>query len=120
MGLLCGCFNLLQTVLKTGFQVIITEHADIQKDWYQEMVNQKWWDGKNKLVPLEWIRRLLKQQILHPTGYVSPATKPSPIPKTTPNQKSTIPLILKVPDLSRKDAKQTAWGLFEGRAASEP
>jgi len=42
-------------VIDAGFQVIITEHADIQEDWYQEMVHHKWWDGKTKLVPLEWI-----------------------------------------------------------------
>lgn len=39
----------------TGFQVIIIEHADIKEDWYQQMISHKWWDGKTKLVPLEWI-----------------------------------------------------------------
>lgn len=42
-------------VIDAGFQVIITEHADIQEKWYQEMVRHKWWDGTTKLVPLEWI-----------------------------------------------------------------
>ncbi len=37
------------------FQVIITEHADIQEDWYQNMICEKWWDGRKKLVPMEWI-----------------------------------------------------------------
>lgn len=36
------------------FQVIIMEHADIPTEWYQKMVAEKWWDGINKLVPLEW------------------------------------------------------------------
>jgi hypothetical protein len=39
----------------SGFQVIITDHADIQKEWYQKMVAEKWWDGVKKLIPLEWI-----------------------------------------------------------------
>lgn len=29
-----------------NFQVIITEHADIQEEW---------WDGKAKLIPLNWL-----------------------------------------------------------------
>ena len=33
---------------------IITEHADIAGEWYQEMVLEKWWDGKTKLVPIDW------------------------------------------------------------------
>ncbi|MCP4370416.1 MAG: DUF3732 domain-containing protein [Deltaproteobacteria bacterium] len=40
-----------------GFQVIITEHADLQLPWYQEMVKEKWWDGQTKLVPIEWINK---------------------------------------------------------------
>ncbi|MGB3975864.1 MAG: DUF3732 domain-containing protein [bacterium] len=38
-----------------NFQVIVTEHADIREDWYQALVRENWWDGKQKLVPLEWI-----------------------------------------------------------------
>lgn len=37
-----------------GFQVIITEHADIHEKWYQDMIREKWWAYQNKLVPLEW------------------------------------------------------------------
>jgi len=49
-------FQLIADKVKdAGFQVIITEHADIQESWYQEMVRQKWWDGTTKLVPLEWL-----------------------------------------------------------------
>jgi hypothetical protein len=49
-------FHLIGDKVKDSeFQVIITEHADIQKKWYQEMIAEKWWDGINKLVPLEWI-----------------------------------------------------------------
>lgn len=38
-----------------NFQVIITEHADIKEDWYQTVVRENWWDGKQRLVPIEWI-----------------------------------------------------------------
>lgn len=38
-----------------NFQVIITEHADIREDWYQVLVRENWWDGKQKLVPVDWI-----------------------------------------------------------------
>lgn len=50
-------FKLIMNSCKdAGFQVIITEHADLQQPWYQEMVKEKWWDGKTKLVPVEWTR----------------------------------------------------------------
>lgn len=38
-----------------NFQVIVTEHADIREDWYQALVRENWWNGKQKLVPVEWI-----------------------------------------------------------------
>lgn len=38
-----------------NFQVIVTEHADIREDWYQALVRENWWDGKQKLVSVEWI-----------------------------------------------------------------
>ena len=38
-----------------NFQVIICEHADIREDWYQALVLENWWNGNNKLVPVEWI-----------------------------------------------------------------
>jgi DNA repair ATPase RecN len=36
------------------FQVIITEHADLKEQWYQDAVAQRWRHGK-KLVPMEWL-----------------------------------------------------------------
>lgn len=36
-----------------GFQVIITEHADINEDWYQNSIRERWRSGV-KLVPEEW------------------------------------------------------------------
>jgi uncharacterized protein DUF3732 len=38
-----------------GFQVIITEHADINEDWYQGAVVERWRRGV-KLVPEDWPR----------------------------------------------------------------
>ncbi|MGE4442397.1 MAG: DUF3732 domain-containing protein [Desulfomicrobium sp.] len=37
-----------------NFQVVITEHADIGEGWFQELVREKWWDGTQKLVPIDW------------------------------------------------------------------
>jgi hypothetical protein len=52
-------FRLISDEVKdAGFQVIIMEHADIQEDWYQLMIAEKWWDGVRKLVPLDWIRNV--------------------------------------------------------------
>lgn len=39
--------------LVPGFQVVITEHADISEPWYQKAIVEKWRDGK-KLVPAHW------------------------------------------------------------------
>jgi hypothetical protein len=38
-----------------GMQVIITEHADINEDWFQGAVAERWRHGK-KLVPEDWPR----------------------------------------------------------------
>jgi Protein of unknown function (DUF3732) len=39
-----------------GFQVIVTEHADIYEDWYQSAVVERWRGGL-KLVPEDWPRK---------------------------------------------------------------
>jgi len=36
-----------------GFQVIITEHADLSEPWYQDAVVERWRSGR-KLVPEDW------------------------------------------------------------------
>ncbi|OAI13174.1 hypothetical protein A1507_17545 [Methylomonas koyamae] len=36
-----------------GFQVILTEHADIDEEWYQSAVVERWRSGL-KLVPADW------------------------------------------------------------------
>lgn len=38
-----------------GLQVIVTEHADINEDWYQAAVVERWRGGL-KLVPDDWPR----------------------------------------------------------------
>jgi len=38
-----------------GFQVVVTEHADLTEDWYAEAVVEKWRGGA-KLVPADWPR----------------------------------------------------------------
>ncbi len=51
-------FRLVFDVVKEvapGLQVIITEHADINEDWYQGAVVERWRGGL-KLVPEEWPR----------------------------------------------------------------
>ncbi len=39
--------------LTPGFQVIITEHADLKEQWYRDAVVERWRGGL-KLVPDEW------------------------------------------------------------------
>lgn len=39
-----------------GFQVIMTEHADLNEDWYQAAVSERWRGGL-KLVPEDWPRQ---------------------------------------------------------------
>lgn len=41
------------TELKREFQVIITEHADINEPWYQDAIRERWRGGL-KLVPEDW------------------------------------------------------------------
>jgi hypothetical protein len=46
-------FDIVQS-LAPGFQVIVTEHADLVEQWYQEAIVERWRGGK-KLVPADWI-----------------------------------------------------------------
>lgn len=41
--------------LAPGFQVVITEHADLSEQWYQDAVVERWRGGP-KLVPEDWPR----------------------------------------------------------------
>ena len=40
--------------LRPKFQIIMTDHADIDEDWFQDCVVEKW-RGSKKLVPEEWL-----------------------------------------------------------------
>nr|VFK10035.1 MAG: Protein of unknown function (DUF3732) [Candidatus Kentron sp. LPFa]VFK28872.1 MAG: Protein of unknown function (DUF3732) [Candidatus Kentron sp. LPFa] len=35
------------------FQIIVTDHANINEPWFQDAVVDRWREGK-KLVPVEW------------------------------------------------------------------
>lgn len=41
--------------LASGFQVIVTDHANIDEPWFQECIVERWREGQ-KLVPPEWIK----------------------------------------------------------------
>jgi hypothetical protein len=45
-------FDVVAT-LAPGFQVIVTEHADLSESWYQDAVVERWRQG-SKLVPEDW------------------------------------------------------------------
>ena len=45
-------FNVVNDIAPQ-FQIVITEHADIDEDWYQEAVVERWRQGL-KLVPDDW------------------------------------------------------------------
>jgi len=40
--------------LAPSFQIIMTDHADLNETWFQEAVIGRW-RGDEKLVPLDWI-----------------------------------------------------------------
>lgn len=44
----------LANELSPNFQIIITDHADIDEAWFEDCVIERWRDG-NKLVPIKWI-----------------------------------------------------------------
>jgi hypothetical protein len=37
-----------------NMQVIIVDHADINEEYFQNAVIEKWWDDSSKLVPTAW------------------------------------------------------------------
>ena len=52
-------FQFIQSVVRLvapEFQVIVTEHADINEGWFQDAVVERWREGR-KLVPEDWPRR---------------------------------------------------------------
>lgn len=43
--------------LSPNLQVIITDHADIDEDWFQEAIADLKWRGENALIPLHWYEK---------------------------------------------------------------
>ena len=43
----------VEEALSPGLQVVVTEHADLDEDWYQDAVVERWRGGR-KLVPDDW------------------------------------------------------------------
>jgi hypothetical protein len=42
--------------LAPNLQIIITDHADLAADWFQEAIVERWRKGQ-KLVPIEWTQQ---------------------------------------------------------------
>lgn len=38
-----------------GFQIIVTEHANLEEDWFQSSLVEAPWKGNNALIPYAWI-----------------------------------------------------------------
>ena len=38
----------------SGFQVIMTEHAEIDEDWFRASIVEEWRDGR-ALIPIDWL-----------------------------------------------------------------
>jgi hypothetical protein len=50
-------FQVMKSVvdeLAPRFQIIVSDHADLEEDWFQEAIKHTWRDGV-KLVPLDWL-----------------------------------------------------------------
>ena len=46
---------LIEKEFENDFQIIVTDHADIDEPWFQECVRDKKWRGDEALIPLTWI-----------------------------------------------------------------
>ena len=57
--------------LSPDFQVIITDHADLNEDWFQEAVIEKWRD-RVKLVPESWCSHDSEPPPAHETDQETP------------------------------------------------
>lgn len=50
-------YNLLNEFVAesdTGFQIIVTEHADLEEEWFQDAVVERW-RGSEALIPQSWL-----------------------------------------------------------------
>lgn len=41
--------------LSPDIQVIVVDHADIQEEYFQDAIIEKWWDDESCLIPKSWI-----------------------------------------------------------------
>lgn len=48
--------DLIEKEFASDFQIIVTDHADIDEAWFQECVRDKKWRGDEALIPLSWIQ----------------------------------------------------------------
>jgi len=42
---------------KNGFQIIVTEHANLDENWFQSSLVEEPWRGNNALIPYEWLSK---------------------------------------------------------------
>jgi len=48
--------------LALNLQVIITDHADIEEDWFQDAIRDEKWRGEAALIPAHWHEELPHNQ----------------------------------------------------------
>ena len=49
-------YEVLRDEFAGKFQIIITDHADIDEEWYQSSVIDEKWRGDKALIPKEWVK----------------------------------------------------------------
>ena len=47
-------FKVVEEELGPDLQVIVTDHADIEEDWYQSAIADEKWRGDAALIPKHW------------------------------------------------------------------
>lgn len=47
--------DLIKEEFDSDFQIIVTDHADIDEPWFQDCIRDKKWRGDEALIPLSWI-----------------------------------------------------------------
>ncbi|MCY1462519.1 hypothetical protein D9M71_803020 [compost metagenome] len=47
-------FKVVEEELGPDLQVIVTDHADIEEDWYQSAITDEKWRGDIALIPKHW------------------------------------------------------------------
>ena len=47
--------DLIINEFNSEFQIIVTDHADIDEEWFQDCVQDKKWRGQEALIPQSWI-----------------------------------------------------------------